>query len=687
MKKNKKHLQLKFKDSISLKIISIVILLVIMGIGFIGTFIYALTYNKMFSMSENNMQTVSTQIYNNFNTLIQAEKNDVKEISVDGDIKNVLEEKNTTSEDDFLNKNSGNLDKIKYKLKQDASLNKYDENIFVTDKNGFIIACSNDNFQRFDLSTHDYMKSALQGSSVMSNVYTSVVSIKPVVTFVEPIKDENGNIIGTVGKNVYTDYFSETFDKFKFLNSGYIFIVDNMDNTIYSPNKMNINKKINIKEISKLSKDNKFWSSSKSQTIKYNKDGEEQYAYCTSVPQLKVVLVLTVKVNEIESAPKMIGLFIILIAIILIILLTIILSKIIKAIFKPMNTLITNTKEISKGNLTVINNSKNTDEIGNLSVNFNNMVFNLKKLIEEINECSSDFVNINDGIKESYSSIVLGMKSVNENSEDIAGDTVKIFNAVESSFNSFETVKVKTENIKYESEKVLKEAIFIKDINTEGLNTINELKNINLETDKKMSEANGYFDILKKNLSNIEEVGNTVTQISKRTHILALNAAIEAGRSGEMGKGFSVVADEIKKLSSSVSEQMNKIYEILKDLNLDMNNTQNKIKDVNSYTNQQFDLVNDAINNYDKMLNSSEKIVDYMNDAYGSIEMLDDENSVISERLIKIKDAYEEFNGSIATVNEILSEKYEDIKDVYSMLEKMHNNSDKLVNSIHKFKV
>ncbi|SMC21556.1 methyl-accepting chemotaxis sensory transducer with Cache sensor [Clostridium acidisoli DSM 12555] len=687
MKKNKKYLQLKFKDSISLKIISIVILLVIMGIGFIGTFIYAITYNKMFSMSENNMQTVSTQIYNNFNTLIQAEKNDVKEISVDGDIKNVLEEKNTTSEDDFLNKNSGNLDNIKYKLKQYASLNKYDENIFVTDKNGFIIACSNDNFQRFDLSTHDYMKSALQGSSVMSNVYTSVVSIKPVVTFVEPIKDGNGNIIGTVGKNVYTDYFSETFDKFKFLNSGYIFIVDNMDNTIYSPNKMNINKKINIKEISKLSKDNKFWSSSKSQTIKYNKDGEEQYAYCTSVPQLKVVLVLTVKVNEIESAPKMIGLFIILIAIILIILLTIILSKIIKAIFKPMNTLIINTKEISKGNLTVINNAKNTDEIGNLSVNFNNMVFNLKKLIEEINECSSDFVNINDGIKESYSSIVLGMKSVNENSEDIAGDTVKIFNAVESSFNSFETVKVKTENIKYESEKVLKEAIFIKDINTEGLNTINELKNINLETDKKMSEANGYFDILKKNLSNIEEVGNTVTQISKRTHILALNAAIEAGRSGEMGKGFSVVADEIKKLSSSVSEQMNKIYEILKDLNLDMNNTQNKIKDVNSYTNQQFDLVNDAINNYDKMLNSSQKIVDYMNDAYSSIEMLDDENSVISERLIKIKDAYEEFNGSIATVNEILSEKYEDIKDVYSMLEKMHNNSDKLVNSIHKFKV
>jgi len=687
MKNNIKFLQLKFKDSISLKIISSVILLVVIGIIFIGSFIYIITYNKMFSMSENNMETVSTQIYNNFNTLIQSEKNDVKTIAVDDNIKKMLEEKSISSDDDFLDKNAEEIGDVSNKLKNIASLNKYDENIFITDKNGFIIACSNDNFERFDLSTHDYMQAALQGASVMSDVYTSVVSIKPVVTFVEPIKDANGNIIGTVGKNVFTDYFSENFDKFRFLNSGYIFIVDNMQNTIYTPNKMDINKKVNIKQVSELSKDTKFLSSGKSQMINYNENGENYYAYCTSVPQLKALLVLTVKVSEIESAPNMIGIFIIIIGIILSFLITIILSKIIKRIFKPMNTLVINTKEISKGNLTVINNANNTDEIGNLSLNFNNMVSSLKNLIEEIKECSDDFVNINSGIKESYSSIVIGMKSVSDNSEDIAEDTVKIYNAVESSFNSFDTVKIKTENIKNQSEKVLKEAIFIKGINTDGLETINELKDINLETDKKMSEANSYFDILKKNLSNIEEVGNTVTQISKRTHILALNAAIEAGRSGEMGKGFSVVADEIKKLSQSVSEQMDKIYEILKELNLDMNNTQGKIVDVNNSTNHQFKLVNNTIEHYGEMLSSSEKIVNYMNEVHNSIEMLNDENSIISERLIKIKNSYEEFNSSIAAVNEIASEKYENTKEMYNMLEKMHNNSDKLVDSIHKFKV
>lgn len=684
--KNKKKLKIKFnpKSSISLRIITNVVLLVLVSMSIIGGFIYFITYNKMFDMNRNNMETVSTQIYNNFNTLIQSEKNDVKELSLSEDIEKLAKDNNATSQEDFFSSDNSEIQSVTSKLKEYSQFDNYNENIFITDSKGLIIACSNDQFQRFDLSTHDYMKSALEGKSVMSNVYTSVVSIKPVVTFVEPIKDENGKVIGTVGKNVFTDYFSNSFDKFKFLNSGYVFIVDSTGNTIYTPNKLNINKKVTIKPVSTLI-NNKFLISKNSKVINYKDENENYYAYCTSVPNLKVLLVMTVKTSEIKSAANVIGIFIILVGIALGILLTVILSKMINKIFYPMKELVLNTKEISKGNLSVVNIIKNKDEIGHLSENFNNMVESLKYIINEIKDCSTDFSNINDGIKKSYSDIVVGMKSVNENSETIAEDTMKIFGAVESSFESFEEVKEKTENIKDKSEKVLKETLFIKKINVEGLNKINELKNINIDTNEKINEANTYFEALKKNLYNIGEVGKTVTQISRKTNILALNAAIEAGRSGEAGKGFGVVADEIKKLSISVADEMSKIYEILETLNIDMNNTQSKIKDVNSSTNQQFKLTNNTIDNYNKMLSSSEKIAEYMKDTHNSIEMLNEENSLISERLIKIKESYDEFNKSICRVNDILTEKYESTKNVYTMLEKMHNNSDKLISSVYKF--
>lgn len=690
MKKKTKHLGMvsKFRDSISLKIVSSVSILVVVGMIFIGMFIYIITYNTMFNMSKDNMKTVSTQIYNNFNTLIDGEKNDVKQISIDNDVNKVLVEISNSSDDSAENNYSGDMNILTNKLKKFAGLNKYDENIFVTNKKGFIIACSNDDFQRFDLSTHDYMQQTLlSGTAVMSNVYTSVVSIKPVVTFLQPIKDASGNIIGTVGKNVYTDYFSNTFDKFKFLSSGYIFIVDDSQSVIYSPDKMNINKKDNLKAIDELSKDSRFMNFGNSNIIKYTKDNIRYYADCTSVPKLKALIVLTVKQSEIESAPKIIGMSILGIGVVLIILIIIILNLIIKRIFKPMNILIKNTKEISRGNLTVTNPIYNMDEIGTLSFNFNNMTYSLKNLLSEIKGFSDDFLRINVGIKHSYSSIVIGMKSVDENTEIIEQDTLKIFNAVESSFNSFDTVKDKSENIKLQSEKVLKEAVFIKDINNEGLKTVNELKNINLETNERLSEANSSFDKLKLNLMNIAQVGKTVTQISRQTHILSINAAIEAGRYGDIGKGFGVVASEIKKLSKNVSYQMEKIDEILLALNSDMSNVQEKIGEVNTSTNHQFKIVNNTIDNYAKMLSSSEAIVNYMNEAYKSIGMLNEENYSVSERLTKIKNSYEEFNNTIVAVSKIASEKYENTKDMYDMLEYMHTNSEKMADSINKFTV
>ncbi len=690
LKKKMKHLGIvsRFKDSISLKIVSSVSILVILGMISIGAFIYIITYNSMFNMSKDNMKTVSMQIYNNFNTLIDGEKNDAKQISVDNDVNKVLVEMSNSSEESAENNYSSDISNLSNKLKKMAILNKYDENIFVTNKKGFIIACSNDNFQRFDLSTHDYMEQALlSGNPVMSNVYTSVVSIKPVVTFLQPIKDAGGNIIGTVGKNVFTDYFSNTFDKFKFLNSGYIFIVDDSQSVIYSPDKMDINKKDNLKEIDKLSKNNKFMNSGSSNIIKYTKDNTRYYANCTSVPQLKALIVLTVKQSEIESSPKIIGLCILGTGILLIILIIIILNLIIKRIFEPMNLLIKNTKEISKGNLRVTNPIHNMDEIGTLSYNFNNMTYSLKNLLSDIKEYSDDFLMINVGIKDSYSSIVLGMKSVDENTEIIEKDTVKIFSAVASSFNSFDTVKDKSENIKSQSEKVLNEAVFIKDINNEGLKTVNELKNINVETNERLGEANLSFDKLKLNLLNIAQVGKTVKQISKQTHILSLNAAIEAGRYGEIGKGFGVVAGEIKKLSKNVAYQMEKIDEILLALNSDMFNVQDKIIEVNSTTNRQFKIVDNTIDNYARMLHSSEAIVNYMNETYNSVEMLNEENYLVSEKLTKIKNSYEKFNNTIATVSKIASEKYENTKDMYDMLENMHTNSEKMADSINKFTV
>lgn len=678
---------LKHKNSISLKIIGVVSLFIILIMILVGGIIYVITYNKMLDMSKENMKLLSQEISNNFDSLILIQNSDIEKISSDSDIKKVALENLNNPRDVFQTDYSKDIENLRNKLKQYAASNKYDENVFVTDKNGLIIDCSNDSFMRFDLSNNDYMQQVLKGKSVMSTVYTSVISMKPVVTFVQPLKDDNGNVIGSVGKNIFTDYFSDKFDKFKFLNSGYIFIVDGSQNTIYSPIKHDINKKVDIKSIYNISQDKNFLGNKNSKDVEYTYNDKNYYSNCTSIPGLNALIILTVGQNEIQSAPKAIGTIIIILSLILIIIITLVLNIIIKRIFAPMNLLIKNTHEVSNGNLTVLNEIKSKDEVGKLTLSFNNMTLNLKKLLIEIKSCISSLMNINHIVKNAQENTVTGMELINKSTESISEDTMKMSNAVEWSFNSFSTIKDKLLDIKSQSGKVLNEAIKIREINKEGIHAVDELKNINLESNERMNDASDSFVKLNNNLKSIANIVEIVTNISKQTHILSLNASIEAGRYGEIGRGFNVVALEIKKLSQNIFYQMNKINEIVESLNIDMKTAKEKIQTAKEITLSQSKFVDSNIVNYNNMLNSTEDIVSYIEHTDKSIESLSNENNSIYEKLNEVKDAYEAFNASIEVVKQVVGEQYDGTKNMNNIIDEMGQNTENIAISINKFTV
>ena len=101
----------------------------------------------------------------------------------------------------------------------------------------------------------------------------------------------------------------------------------------------------------------------------------------------------------------------------------------------------------------------------------------------------------------------------------------------------------------------------------DGLKTIHKLIDLNNRSNKTAVEVLESINTTDMNSKRINEASDIIASIAQQTNLLALNAAIEAARAGESGKGFSVVAEEIRKLAEESEKSAETISKIIQELN------------------------------------------------------------------------------------------------------------------------
>lgn len=236
-----------------------------------------------------------------------------------------------------------------------------------------------------------------------------------------------------------------------------------------------------------------------------------------------------------------------------ILVLIVILTLLIKALaIRPIHQVVDMIEATAEGDLTRTMEPRTQDEIGDLIHHFNTMVGKLRSLVtlqmeegSRAMDASRNMVGTLDGIR----------SSVDHETEQIQTAAA----ATEELSRSLNEVARNTRTAADLSTQTDREA-------TKGLESIRNASTELGRISEVVGDASDSIQELGKSSDQISQIVNIIDEIAEQTNLLALNAAIEAARAGEQGKGFAVVADEVRKLAERTTRSTREISETIKSI-------------------------------------------------------------------------------------------------------------------------
>lgn len=490
------------------------------------------------------------------------------------------------------------------------------------------------------------------------------------VSIAKPLKKADGSLMGVLASDLFLTTISKMVKSINAGKSGYGLLLDKKGTVLAYPDKKMLNENLTGNGVFKdvitkaLSLDKGMLS--------YKDKGSSRILVFQKVPSTGYLLGISLDRKSIYSSLNTLKINYVLFNIIIGLIIAGFSLVMAQRFSNPVRKLTDSSKLLAQGDMRVKIDVRGKDEIAELGASFNQMTANLRKLVEKI-AFSADIVNVKsvemNGItvhssntsKEIFNTVDELAKGAGEQADSVQ----KGADMVNGVIDNINDITTNLENAARMGENV---DIAI----TNGIRAIQNQSKLMIDSKNSTNNVGEAVELLSEKAQTIGKIVEVIGSIANQTNLLALNAAIEAARAGEHGKGFAVVADEVRKLSEQTAASSGEITALLNDIMSRSLESVQEMRIAKEVVDKQERAVESTREYFEQIKNSVNEIVAQISTISKYAKEINQKSEKVAEVITGIAAVAEE---SAAATEEVVATTQEQLNDI----QKIGKGSDELV--------